>query len=153
MLARELRARGKAVRATTRDCTRLHELEDAGAEAVLADPDRVATLVPALEHVGVAVILLGSARGEADQLRALHGTRLEMLLHKMIDTTVRGIVYEAVGSVDPEILQAGAERVRAYCEDSRIPFVLLAADPGPHPVWLEAARDAVEAVLASAQAS
>ena len=48
----------------------------------------------------------------------------------MLDTTVRGIVYEAAGSVDRALLAAGAELVRERCEDSRIPFALLDADPG-----------------------
>ena len=75
-------------------------------------------------------MLLGSAVGSAEQLAALHGTRLEMLLTRMLDTTVRGIVYEAAGSVDRALLDAGAALVRERCEDSRIPFALLDADPG-----------------------
>ena len=43
----------------------------------------------------------------------------------MIDTTVRAIVYESAGSVDPAVLAGGAERVRAACEDSLIPYALL----------------------------
>ncbi len=70
-----------------------------------------------------------------------------MLLHQMLDTTVRGIVYEASGAVDPAILDAGAERVRKFCEGSRIPCALLSADPGDHQGWLEAAVEAFERVL------
>ena len=74
----------------------------------MGDPDVVGTLVRSFEHVSVACVLLGSAEGTPAQLAALHGTRLEMLLARMLDTTVRGIVYEASGSVDRDVLAAGA---------------------------------------------
>ena len=147
-LTRELRARGQAVRGTTRDRSGLELIERAGAEPFLGDPDRVATLAPALAQVSVACVLLGSATGSPEQLAALHGTRLEMLLARMLDTTVRGIVYEATGGPDPTLLRGGADRVRAVCERSRIPYRLLSADPTDHPAWLEAAGAAVDAALA-----
>jgi uncharacterized protein YbjT (DUF2867 family) len=146
-LARALREDGHAVRGTTRDAGRRAEIEAAGAEPYVGDPDRVATLGPALAHVGVACLLLGSAAGTERQLAALHGTRLEMLLERMLDTTVRGIVYEAVGRVDSEILSGGAERVRHACERSLIPYVLLTADPADHASWVRASRAAVERAL------
>lgn len=133
------------MRATTRDPSQAVKLAEAGVEGIVADPDRIATLIPALEHVGAACILLGSATGSREALEALHGGRLEMLLLRMLDTTVRGIVYEAVGTVDPTILAAGGERVREFCEDSRIPYELLDDDRGP---WPGAAADAVDRVLA-----
>jgi hypothetical protein len=114
---------------------------------MLGDPDRVATLAPVLEHVGVALLLLGSATGEAAKLEALHGSRLEMLLSRMLDSTVRGIVYEAAGTVDGEVLRGGAERVRLFCEDSMIPYVLLDADPADYRSWVRAAGEAVERLL------
>jgi len=146
-LGGELLARGHAVRGTTRDPSRAGEIEAAGIEAVVDDPDRVATLTAALDHVSVVCILLGSASGDADALAALHASRLAMLLHRMVDTTVRGVVYEAVGRVGPEWLSAGAEQVRSACEDARIPYALLDTDPSEHRAWLEAAIDAVERVL------
>ena len=76
-------------------------------------------------------MLLGSARGTAEQLAALHGTRLDMLLERMLDTTVRGVVYEAAGSVpSPRCWPTGADRVRHACERSLIPYVLLDGRPG-----------------------
>lgn len=146
-LTRALRAGGHAVRGTTRDRARCAEIEAAGAEPYVGDPDLVGTLAPALAHVGVACLLLGSASGTDEQLAALHGTRLEMLLERMLDTTVRGVVYEAAGTVDPGILSSGAERVRHACERSLIPYVLLTADPGDHEVWVQAAGAAVERAL------
>jgi Trk K+ transport system NAD-binding subunit len=146
-LARELRQGGHAVRGTTRDGGLVAAIEAVGAEAYVGDPDRVATLTPALEHVSAAVILLGSATGPPASLAALHGTRLEMLLTRMLDTTVRGIVYEAAGSVDHAVLLDGAARVRAACEDSLIPYQLLDADPRDDEQWLEAALGAADRVL------
>jgi uncharacterized protein YbjT (DUF2867 family) len=138
-LATALIARGHAVRGTTRDPARAAAIEATGAEAVLGDPDRVGTLSGALEHVTVVCILLGSAAGTHEGLAALHGSRLDMLLSRMLDSTVRAIVYEAAGSVDADVLGAGAARVRAVCEDSRIPYALLRADTSDHAGWTAAA--------------
>jgi uncharacterized protein YbjT (DUF2867 family) len=146
-LAVELMARGHAVRGTTRDPARVAAIEAAGAEAFVGDPDVIGTLAPALAHVTVAVILLGSAAGPPAQLAALHGTRLEMLLARMLDTTVRGVVYEAAGTVDPVLLDAGAARVRAHCEDSRLPYAVLGAAADRHRAWTLAALAAVQHVL------
>jgi uncharacterized protein YbjT (DUF2867 family) len=142
-----LRQDGHAVRATTRNPARIAELQAAGAEPFVGDPDRVATLSRALDHVGVLCVLLGSATGTATQLRALHTTRLAMLLEKMLDTTVRGVVYEAVGTVDPAVLDAGAGVVATACARSLIPHVLLTADPDDHDAWTPAALDAVQRAL------
>jgi uncharacterized protein YbjT (DUF2867 family) len=147
MLSRELVARGHAVRGTTREPARLGEIEATGAEAVLADPDRVGTLVDALEHVTVACVLLGSAAGAGEQLASLHSTRLEMLLTKVVDTTIRGVVYEARGTVEGEVLAAGAARVRAFGERSLAGWALLGADPADHALWLAAALAAIDDVL------
>ncbi len=121
-------------------------LEEAGIEPHVGDPDRVATLNPALEHVSVVCILLGSAGGTPARLEALHGTRLEMLLSRIVDTTVRGVLYEASGSVESTVLAGGAARVRRACEDSRIPYVLLEGAPD-HGGWLEAAKAGVGGLL------
>ena len=113
----------------------------------MGDPDVIATLARSFEHVSLACILLGSAVGGPEQLAALHGTRLEMLLTRMVDTTVRGVVYEAVGSVDRALLEAGAALVRERCGDARIPFGLLRADPADPGAWTGAAVDAVTRTL------
>ena len=135
------------MRGTTRSAAAVAAIEGVGAEAVLGDPNLVATLVRSFEHVGVTCVLLGSAVGSPERLAALHGPRLEMLLTRMLDTTVRGLVYEAAGSVDRELLAAGAEIVRERCEDSRIPYALLRADPGDHRAWTVAAAGAVQSAL------
>ncbi len=135
------------MRGTTRDPGRRSQLAAAGVEAFVGDPDRVGTLAPALAHVGVVCLLLGSATGEPEQLRALHGTRLEMLLERMLDTTVRGVVYECSGTVDRAVLADGAGRVRRACERSLIPYAMLSADPGDPDGWSVAAVAAVNGAL------
>jgi uncharacterized protein YbjT (DUF2867 family) len=147
LLTRELRSAGHAVRGTTRSSAALAEIEAAGAEAVLADPDRVATLIPAFEHVTVVCVLLGSALGSTEQLRALHSTRLEMLLTKLVDTTARGVVYEARGSVDPSVLAGGAGRVQEFAHRSLASYALLEADPAEPEAWVAAALEAVTGLI------
>jgi hypothetical protein len=107
----------------------------------------VATLARAFDHASVACVLLGSATGPADEVAALHTTRLEMLLNRMLDTTVRGIVYEAAGTVAAALLHGGGELVRSACERSMIPFALLTVDPADHQQWLAAASSACTSIL------
>jgi uncharacterized protein YbjT (DUF2867 family) len=147
-LARELRARGHAVRGTTRDEARRGAIEAAGAEVWIGDPDRIASISYALDGVTILCWLMGSAQGSAERIEALHGSRLRMLLERTIDTTVRGLLYEAAGTVDGELLAAGAETVRAACGYSEIPHALLEADPADHAAWLAAALAAVDELLA-----
>lgn len=137
------------MRGTTRQADRLGAIAAAGVEPFHGDPDRVATLAPALEHVTVGCVLLGSASGTPDQLAALHGSRLDMLLTRMLDTTVRGVLYEASGSVQPSILRGGAERVERACADSRIPYeLLLESEADRENAWVVSALHAVERLLA-----
>jgi uncharacterized protein YbjT (DUF2867 family) len=147
-LARALVQRGDAVRGTSRDPDRMGEIQAAGAEAVLADPDRIASLFGAFDGVAVVCILLGSAAGPPEAVRALHTTRLEMLLFKLIDTSVRGVVYEAAGSLPAELLEAGAGAVRTACERSRIPYALLDGAAGT--AWPAAGISGIDRVLGAA---
>lgn len=148
-LARALRARGHAVRGTTRTQARRAAIEAAGAEVWIGDPDRVATIHYALDGVTILCWLLGSAAGSEEAVAALHGSRLGMLLERTIDTTVRGVVYEAAGSVPGDVLAGGAAIVRGRCAYSEIPHALLTADPADgHDAWLAAALAAVEQLLA-----
>jgi nucleoside-diphosphate-sugar epimerase len=118
-LAAELRSRGHAVRGTTRKESQLPEILAADADAVLADPGRLATLTPHLDGVSVLCWLMGSAQG--DGVAALHGERLATLLETLVDTHVRGVVYEATGSVDPALLEQGAALVRRSSDTWRMP--------------------------------
>ena len=111
-LARALVAEGHAVRGTTRDPARTGEIAAAGAEPYVGDPDRIGTLMDALAGVTVVVWLMGSV-DEPD----LHGPRLRMLFEKLVDTPVRGVVYEG---------EAGAGIARDAAERWRIPVEVLA---------------------------
>jgi len=123
---------GWAVRGTSRGEAGLAPIEAAGIEAAVADPDRVGTVLELVADVAVVYHLLGSARGDSEAVAAIHGPRLESLMEKLVDTPVRGFVYEAAGSVDPAVLEAGAEVVRAAGRTWRIPVEIAAvegADP------------------------
>jgi nucleoside-diphosphate-sugar epimerase len=141
-LAGELVAAGHAVRGTTRDPARVAEIEAAGAEGVVADPDRLATLLPRIEGISVICWLLASASGEG-----LHRERLASLLERLVDAPVRGFVYEAAGSMDPELLAEGAAAVRAFNETFHVPIGLIEADPGDPEAWIRDALGAVQRVL------
>jgi threonine dehydrogenase-like Zn-dependent dehydrogenase len=146
-LARSLRSDGHAVRGTTRTEGRRAAIEATGAECWVGTPDRIGTLTYALDGATILCWLLGSAEGTRDSLTALHGTRLQMLLERSIDTTVRGVVYEAAGSVDAEVLAGGVAAVKRANETSEIPFALLEEDGTDPAAWLRAARDAVDGLL------
>ena len=103
--------------------------------------------MPALDNVAVVCLLLGSAQGHDEQLEALHGPRLEMLLARLIDTTVRGVVYEARGSVPEQVLAAGSQRVRRACGHSRVPFELLETRRKDREAWLSAALAGIERLI------
>lgn len=134
-----------AVRGTTRDLARVAELEAGGIEGAVADPDRLATLVPALSGVTVVCWLMGTAADSPE----VHGARLQTLMGHLVDTPVRGLVYEAAGSVDPELLGRGAEIVRTASQTWHIPTEIVTTDPTDHDAWLAAMEDAVDRVLTS----
>src|SRR3954447_8656812 len=142
-LARALTADGHAVRAVTRTEARRAELEAAGAECWIGTPDVIGTLRYALDNVTVLLWLLGTASGDEAGVAALHGPRLKMMLEKTTDTTVRGVVYEAAGTVAPEHLAAGAAEVRHANVTNEIPYVLLEDDPADRDAWVAAAREAI----------
>jgi uncharacterized protein YbjT (DUF2867 family) len=147
-LTRALREQGHAVRGTTRSEERRDAIEAAGAEVWIGDPDRIASISYALDGVTVLCWLMGSAEGPSERVSALHGSRLRMLLERTIDTTVRGVLYEAAGTVDAGVLAEGAETVRAACGYSEIPWALLEADPGETEAWIAAALAAIDELLA-----
>jgi hypothetical protein len=135
---------GHAVRGTTRSAERLPELETAGIEGVVADPDRLATLVPVVSGVTVVCWLMGTASGSPE----LHGERLRSLVEHLVDTPVRGLVYEAAGTVEPSVLDCGAHIVRKASRTWHIPSEIVDTDPALHEAWLGAMKEAVDRVLA-----
>jgi uncharacterized protein YbjT (DUF2867 family) len=129
---------GWSLRGTTRDPLRAAEIEAAGIEAAVADPERPGTLLDLVGDVTVVHWLLGSARGEPELIAAIHGQRLKALLERLVDTPVRGFAYEAAGSVSPEHLEGGAGILRAAAQTWRIPVEVVKDDPTDHAAWLEA---------------
>ena len=142
-LTRELVADGHAVRAVTRSEAGRAAIEAAGGECWIGDPDVVGTLRYALESVTIVVWALGTASGEPAAVAALHGPRLEMMLSKIIDTTVRGVVYEAAGTIAPEAFATGTAELERMGRLNEIPFVIVDADPRDRERWLNAARRAI----------
>ncbi len=138
---------GHTVRGTTRDPSRRAAIEASGAEAVVGDPDRLGTLMSHVEGVSVLCWLMGTAGGEAEAVAALHGPRLQSLLDALVDTPVRGVVYEAAGSVPSTLLERGAKLATDVGHTHRMPVAILAEDPSDHSAWIEAATTAVERVL------
>lgn len=138
---------GWAVRGTSRREEGLEAIAAAGIEPAAADPDRPGTLLELVGDVAVVVLLLGSAEGPAEAVAAIHGPRLERLLERLVDTPVRGVVYEATGSVEEGLLGRGAEAVRAAAERWRIPVALIDEAPPGRAGWCGAAEAAVAAVL------
>ena len=145
-LARSLAADGHAVRAVTRSEARREEIEAAGCECWIGDPDRIGTLRYALESATVLLWLLGTASG--GDVAALHGSRLEMMLERTVDTTVRGVLYERVGTLPAEVLAAGAAQVQAAHDRHGIPIGFLDADPRDVERWVAGARAGIDTVLA-----
>jgi hypothetical protein len=141
-LARALRREGWLVRGTTRDTDRLAAIEAAGAEAALADPDRLETILDHIGDVTTIYWLLASATGRPEAAAALHTERLEGLLARIVDSPVRGFVYEATGSMDRRSLDAGAGIVRAAAERWRIPVEVVDERPDDRQRWLAAMLDA-----------
>ena len=142
-LAGELVARGHAVRGSTRHGAGRERIEGAGAEAVVADPGRLATLMPQLEGVSLLCWLMGTAAGAPESAAALHGPLLRSMLEAIVDTPVRAVVYEAAGTVEPGVLEQGAAIARRAADIWRMPVEIVEQEPGAHELWL---RDAVAAV-------
>ncbi|MEK6327048.1 MAG: hypothetical protein AABM66_05900 [Actinomycetota bacterium] len=135
---------GWQARGTTRAPGTAEDILAAGLEAVIADPDRVGSV---LDHVGDVTLvfwLLGSALGEPEGIAAIHGPRLERLMEEIVDTPVRGFVYEGGGEVPRHHLERGAQIVREAGERWRIPVEVVADDPGDWEAWTEAMLAAAE---------
>ena len=146
-LASTLAGRGHTVRGTTRDPAVLPAIAAAGVEPVLADPDRIGTLMEALAGVSVVCWLLGSATGDEASTDELHGSRLSMLFERLVDTPVRGVVYEAAGPLAPDVYARGRAIAAAAHETWRMPIAVLTEGPSDHARWRSSAAAAVEGLL------
>lgn len=145
-LTRALAADGHAIRVVTRTEARRAGIESAGGECWIGTPDAIGTLRYALDNVTVLLWLLGTAAG--GDVAALHGSRLKMMLERVTDSTVRGVIYEAAGTVEPAALIAGSHEIREANRKNEIPFRLLEADPrGDRDAWLAATLALVDSLL------
>jgi uncharacterized protein YbjT (DUF2867 family) len=150
MLGERLLAQGWAVRGTSRHEEGLAAIEAAGIEPALADPDRVGTVLELVGDVAALFHLLGSAAGGDEAVAAIHGPRLERLMEKLVDTPVRGVVYEAAGSVDRGLLEEGAEIVRSAGMTWRIPCEIVTVEPNRPDRWASQMTGASERLLSQA---
>lgn len=137
LLGERLRAEGWTVRGTSRRDDGLAAIEAAGIEPALADPDRPGTLLEVVGDVAVVHWLLGSAQAEPEVIAAIHGPRLERTMEMLIDTPVRGFVYEAAGRVQRHHLERGEAIVRAAAETWKVPVEVVDADPADLQAWVD----------------
>ena len=135
-LTRRLTADGHAVRFVTRHEHFRDDIEAAGGECYIGDPDRIGSLRYGLDNVTVLLWLMGRAP-DGD----LHGSRLTMMMERTIDTTVRGVVYEGT--------PGGAAEVARMAEYNEIPHAILDAPRDDEDSWVEAVLAAVDGVLAA----
>ena len=133
-LAASLVEAGHAVRGTTRGGG-VEAIRAAGAEPYVGDPDRIGTLMEALTGVTIVCWLMGTI-----PVPELHEGRLRMLWEKLVDTPVRGVVYEGA-------LPQGEQVARTAAETWQIPLEVVSADPLDHEAWLAAAHGAVARLL------
>ena len=138
-LTRSLAADGHAVRVVTRTEEGRAAIEEAGGECWIGDPDRIGTLRYALANVTILLWALGTVDAPD-----LHGSRLEMMLERTIDTMVRGVVYEG---------GPGAEIVERMCRLNEVPYALLDADPADGDAWVAAVRAEIDALLVAERPS
>jgi hypothetical protein len=134
-LAASLVEAGHAVRGTTRSQANAGAIREAGAEPYVGDPDRIGTLMDALTGVTIVCWLMGTL-----PVPELHEGRLRMLWEKLVDTPVRGVVYEGA-------LPQGEQVARTASQTWQIPLAVLDADPLDHDAWLREARAAVDRLL------
>ncbi len=152
LLGERLLAEGWAVRGTSRGEDGLAAIEESGIEPAIADPLWPGSVLELVGDVAVVIWPLGSARPEGpdgeEEVRAIHGERLERLLERLVDTPVRGFVYEGAGSVDPDALAAGRRAVENAAATWRIPVAVVEADPEDPEAWAEEMMAAVRRLVA-----
>jgi uncharacterized protein YbjT (DUF2867 family) len=105
-LGRALLAAGWAVRGTSRSEAGLAAIAAAGIEAAPADPDRPGTILELVGDVAVLVLLFGSLTGSEAERATIHGPRLERLMEHLVETPVRGVLYEGTAAGEEVVLAA-----------------------------------------------
>ena len=146
LAARAGRRGARRARHHARPGAAVEAIEAAGAEGVVADPDRLGTLLPLLAGVTVVCWLMGKRRGPP---RPSCTARACRPCSSVVDTPVRGVVYEAAGSGRRRAADGraptrsrAAERAPGACR-----WRVIDADPAEHAAWLAEMRAAVDGVL------
>jgi uncharacterized protein YbjT (DUF2867 family) len=148
-LGRALAGRGWLVRGTSRSLERTGEIERAGIEPRVADPGRLGTVLELVDDIALVYWLMGSAAGEPEAVAAIHGSKLELLLRHLVDTPVRGFVYESAGGAEAGVRAGGIEVVRAAAAGWRIPIEIVEASPADVNAWRGAMVAAAERITGS----
>jgi len=141
-LAGRLQGDGWAVRGTSRTQEGAERIESGGIEGVVADPDRVGTV---LEHVGdVAVVVWAFGSASGPSAPDVNGPRLERMLERLVDTPVRGFVLDA-----DSLPAAARELVATATQTWRLPsrVVEIPRDRGDD--WVAAMQAAVNGLVAA----
>lgn len=153
-VGRRLLAAGWQVRGTSRHREGMALIEQAGIEAAIADPAEPGSVLDLVGDVSVVFWSLGSAEGSDEELATIHGPRLDRVLERLVETPVRGFVYDGRGSVDPILLARGKEAVEAASETWEMPVSVVLVDPfdddtweNPVEIWTDSAFGATTGLL------
>lgn len=147
LVGRRLLAEGWQVRGTSRSEDGLVAIREAGIEPALADPLRPDTVLDLVGDVTVVLWLFASAVGPPEELSAIHGSRLERLMERLIETPVRGFVYEMRGSVNPILLEHGNEVIEAAGDTWRVGISSVFVDPKDPHDWAEITAGATSGLV------
>jgi nucleoside-diphosphate-sugar epimerase len=137
LVGKRLLAQGWEVRGTSRTEDGLAAISEAGIEPALADPLQPHTVLDLVGDVAIVLWLFASAQGPPEELSAIHGPRLERLMERLVETPVRGFVYEMKGTVDPILLEHGNEVLEAAGDTWRVGISCVFVDPEDPHDWAE----------------
>jgi hypothetical protein len=137
LVGKRLLAQGWEVRGTSRTEDGLAAIGEAGIEPAFADPLQPQTVLELVGDVTIVLWLFASAEGPTEELSAIHGPRLERLMERLVETPVRGFVYEMKGTVDPILLEHGSEVLEAAGDTWRVGISCVFVDPGDPHDWAE----------------
>ena len=144
LLGTGLTEQGHAVRAITSDVNQAAGLESSAIELVNADRALLGTVLPHLDGVAI-VCWLSEADSDEDQTPAAaerHAERITGLMEKIVDTGVRGFVYEAKPGTSSAV--AAIEQASKTWMIPVATFSAAADDPA---AWLQAADEAIDQAL------
>jgi hypothetical protein len=139
-LGRKLADDGWAARGTSRTDEGADRIESAGIEGVVADPDRIGTVLEHVSDVAVVAWALGGASGSS--AANVNGPRLERMLERLVDTPVRGFVLD---------LPAGAPHARMLVEAAsttwRIPSRVVDVPRADNERWVGTMAEAANGLV------